>query len=262
MFTPKITGKGQIYFINRYLGAERMSNKANHKRYIVSEDEERSVAICLDCPLDDCQGTAGCGYLRARLAGKSKEEALHPKSKAESVKIQLQGRGRPCVRYVEINDEEYNIAELAEKCGRSREAVYKRIQLGWTTDEILQNHREGKKEQAHGGRLKFEYDGSTYTTDELAEQLGVTHSTILSRHAAGWSTQEILQGSRNNSGWVRLEYKGEMLSVRGIAQMEGVSPTALRRRLAFGQTLEEAISSIKRSAWHERKNPHPESERE
>lgn len=39
----------------------------------------------------------------------------------------------------------YTVRQMAELCGVSRTAVRKRLRMGWTVKEILQNHREGEK---------------------------------------------------------------------------------------------------------------------
>lgn len=61
-------------------------------------------------------------------------------------KSMRQENNRAAEKY-EYEGKFYTVRQMAELCGVSRTAVRKRLRMGWTVKEILQNHREGKKER-------------------------------------------------------------------------------------------------------------------
>lgn len=123
-----------------------MNMGANHKRYSKGEREAASVRFCQDCPLPDCKGGARCAYLRGRMAGMSREVALERMTKAAPKKAERSTCARS-PRLYEHDGKYYTTREIAEMCGARYEAVKSRFKHGWTVEEVLQNHREGRKEQ-------------------------------------------------------------------------------------------------------------------
>lgn len=263
-----------------------MNKKARNRRY--SELEEKSVQICLNCPMADCMGSASCGYLRSQLEGMG----LIAAAKADAEKKPVKKRVYPIKYYVEYEGKLYTLQRMAEMSGASVAATKSRYIYGWTGKEMMQGHRdikakpEGVKGKPRNDAGKYECNGQYYTVREMSEICGVSTFAIYRRLRYGWTIKEILQNHRDGCVAVEdvhkaygkrkrvFEYEGREYTYEGLVEICGKSKTAVKRRLYRGWTIKEIIQNhrdgkkeypstrVKEAVTHEEPNSGAESERE
>lgn len=183
-----------------------MNKGAKHKRYSTRELEEKSVQICLNCPMADCAGSASCGYLRSRLEGKEFiATAKVDAKKADAKKKPAKERVYPIKYYVEYEGKQYTLRQMAEMSGASLVVTRNRYNYGWTGKEIMQGHRDKKakpedvKGKPRNVGAKYECNGQYYTVREMSEICGVSTFAVYRRIRCGWTVKEILQNNREES---------------------------------------------------------------
>lgn len=265
-----------------------MNKKARRQRY--SELEEKSVQICLNCPMDDCNGSASCGYLRSRLAGKkwiAAEKADAEKADAE--KKPAKKRGYPAKCYVEYEGEQYTLRQMAEMSGASVAATKSRYIYGWTGKEMMQGHRDKKAEpedvkgKPRNVGAKYECNGQYYTVQEMSEICGVSVFAVYRRIRDSWTIWEILQNHKDGytaseSACGRrkktFEYEGREYTYDDLIEICGKTRATINRRMCRGWTIGEILQNhrdgkkerpstrAKEAVTHEEQNSGAESERE
>lgn len=169
-----------------------MNKGAKHKRYSTRELEEKSIPICLNCPMADCMGSASCGYLRSRLDGK-----------ADAKKKPAKKWSHPAKCYVEYEGKQYTLRQMAEMSGSELVMTKNRYYRGWTGEEMMQGYMNPKRkpEGVKGNPIKeaekYEYNGQYYTANEMSVICGVSRQTVYNRLHNGWTVGEILQNHRD-----------------------------------------------------------------
>lgn len=234
-----------------------MNKKAKHKRYSTRELEEKSVKICLNCPMADCRGSASCGYLRSQLEGKEWIAA----EKADAEKKPAKKRVYSIGHHVEYEGKLYTLRQMAEMSGESVDTTKNRYIYGWTGKEMMQGHRDKKakpedvKGKPRNVREKYECNGQYYTVREMSEICGVSATAIYRRLRCGWTIGEILQNHRDGCAAVEdvheaygkkkrvFEYEGREYTYEELAEICGKSKAAVKRRLYRGWTIKEILQN-------------------
>lgn len=250
-----------------------MSKRANRRRCSVRELEEKSVQICLECPMADCVGSRSCAYLRGRLA----EMGLIAAEKKPA-----RERTCPVKYYVEYEGKEYTLRQMAEMSGCGIETTKSRYHYGWTGKEMMQGHRDKKakpervKGKPRNDGEKYEYDGRYYTVREMAEICGVCVFAVYRRIGRGWTVKEILQNHRDGyavredihkacgSGGRVFEYEGREYTYEELAEICGRTTAEIKRRVYNGWTVKEILQNHRdeKEVHGYGQDPHPKSERE
>lgn len=86
--------------------------------------------------------------------------------------------------FLTYNGETKTVAQWAKIIGVKPNTVYRRIRLGWSTEDIIE------KETFHGRMIT--YDGRTMNMKSWSEETGIPLQTIFNRYIAGWEPQKIL----------------------------------------------------------------------